>query len=134
MLGNNSRARQRGDHGKARADQRCGVEGGFCNADDRRSGQLTRGVQAGVAEAGDDVGVDAIAFAGANFIDHAKYADGFVKVAFDGHGAAARLGRADACAGCCDSCGGGADGIGHRLGGIGVDNAYMHAGNLFVHN
>lgn len=63
------------------------MEGGLGDADDGGAGEFAGGVQAGVAKAGDDVGVYAVAFAAQDFFADADGGDGVVEVAFDGFGA-----------------------------------------------
>jgi hypothetical protein len=105
-----------------------GVHGGLGNADHRSPRHLAGGVQAGVAEAGDDVAVDVFVFAKADRGQQTRHAHRLVVVAFDGRRAAFRRDAGDRGAGCDDRPRAARDRCGHRLGGVRVDDPDLRHG------
>ncbi len=88
------------------------MEGRLGDAQHRRIGQLTRGVEARVAEAGDDHCVEGLALRQLHLLGHAGRAEHVVEMAFDGDRPEARLPAHHLCA-----CSGhGTRGLDHGLG------------------
>ena len=124
-------AAERGDHGEPAAEETRGPHSGLGDPDDRAVGQFTRGVQSGVAEAGDDVPVHAVPLALGDLVQQSGDGERLVIVALDrrrAHGRADRLHQ-----GSVRGHGPGAltDLLGHRPGGVRVDHLDQHRGSAF---
>lgn len=126
MLDRHDRDTEGRHHGKTRRDQARHVEAGFPDADHRRFRGGTRGVEAGVVEAGDDVGVGAVAVGVADAAEHAGHGEGFVVKALDRDRAHRGLARIDQSVGQGDAACRSGDLRRHRRGGVGIDDVQPH--------
>ena len=124
MAGDNQRARQRGDHRKARRHQRRHMHGGFSNPYYRPLGQLARRQQTRVAKAGNNMTIHALLSAEFDLFENAHGSNGLVKVAFDGRHACGRADREDFRSRCSHRTGCRTDGFRHGEAGVGVDHLY----------
>jgi len=87
LLKDRDGASKRGDHAESSGHQRRQMIGGFTDADHRRVGQRSGCVEAGVVEAGDDVGIDAGLPGGKDFGEEARQTQRSVEEALDRGGA-----------------------------------------------
>src|SRR5690606_11742045 len=114
---------ERGDDAEPAAEVGGGAHGGLGDADHRAAGQLARGVEAGVAEAGDHVAVGGpLLLRPGDLGEQAGHGERLVVVALDRGRAHRRRHRPDRGAGAGGGRRAGLDGGGHRRGGVGVDD------------
>ena len=83
MLQDRARARERRDHGEAGRDQARKVHRGLRDPDHGPLGKLARREQARIAEAGDDVAVDALGLALEHLVQDADRGKGLIVVILD---------------------------------------------------
>ena len=74
---------QGGDHREAAAEVGRDLHPGLGDGDHRTAGQLPRGVQSRIAEAGQHVPVDAVPFTAGDLVQHARHGQRLVVVALD---------------------------------------------------
>ncbi len=102
------------------------MEGGLADPDHGAGGARAGCVEAGVAETGDDVGVDAVALGAADHVEHAGDGVGLVDVALDRDRALAGVLGQDARARRGGGASGSADLGRHGGGGVRVDDEEAH--------